>query len=89
MAKRRTRKDKSTAKHSFTVSWDPTLSKSAVKSQKSQTEAKLSTNPLHTKNATNMALNLDLGSIKRDLVKSLSLSLFIIIFELVIYFFWK
>lgn len=89
VVKRRTRKDKIAPKHNFTISWDPSVSRSTVKSQKSQIEPKLSANIVKTKNATNTVLNLDLASMKRDLLKSLLISLFIVIFEVVIYFFWK
>lgn len=86
MAKRRTRKDKVAAKHDFTISWEPTTS---VKSQKLNYTDNGMTNVPPSKKTVSTGMSLDLASIKKDLVKSISVAGFIILFELVIYFFWK
>lgn len=89
MAKRRTRKDKETAQHTFTVSWNPELHNLAVKSQKKDNPASSRTIDPYTKNPSVTAIPFDLASIRQDILRSLATSAFILLFELVIYFFWK
>ncbi len=89
MAKRRTKKDKLTAVHPHTISWNPGMSPEAVKKQNSMKTESARLASLATNNTTNMAFNVDLASIRKDLLKSLFISTFIIAFEVVIYFFWK
>lgn len=89
MAKRRTRKDKETAHHSYTVSWKPSASLEPVKKQKNMKTESAQLASQSVNNATVVAFNLDLASIQKDLLKSLFISAFIIAFEVVIYFFWK
>jgi len=86
MKKRRTRKEKQSAEHKLTISWEPT---STVKSQKPLSSSGSLSQQSTSKNSVSMGLDVDLASIKKDLVKSLSFASFIILFELVIYFFWK
>jgi hypothetical protein len=86
MAKRRTRKEKAAAKHEFTVSWEPS---SSVKSQKQSSLSSPNIQSSTLKSPMPMGTNLELASIKKDLIKSISAASFIILSELVIYFFWK
>jgi hypothetical protein len=89
MAKRRTRKDKELSKHFGTISWNPASSPSSVNSQNPTSLEPTSSNSAKLK-FTNASTNtLDLASIKKDLLKSLLLSVFIVGFELVIYFFYN
>ena len=96
MAKRRTRKQKETAKHMFTVSWDPSekesltstktsLSEPAVKGQFKKRRESAPLKPERKKNANSMVKDGYLSEIKGDIVKSLSLALVIVGLELVIY----
>ena len=96
MAKRRTRKQKESAKHTFTVSWDPTedktpikaksnLSEPTVKRQFKKSQSLASIKPKIDKNANYMVKDVYLSDIKRDIGKSLSLALVIVGLELVIY----
>jgi hypothetical protein len=89
MAKRRTRKDKETAKHTFTVSWNPEGNAGTVKSQKEKQTSQTSSGLNQHENSGSTGLILSLDSIKRDLIRSVSIGGFILAFELVIYFFWK
>jgi hypothetical protein len=96
MAKRRTRKQKESAKHTFTVSWGQEQTRSSSKAKTSLSEPTVkgqikngsnlaSNKPKQAKNANSMVKDTHLGSIKRDIVKSLSLALVIVGLELVIY----
>ena len=96
MAKRRTRKQKESAKHSFTVSWEPkkeespikaklNLSEPTVKRQIKKGQSLASLKPKRSKNANSMVKGEYLSEIKRDIVKSLSLASVIVGLELVIY----
>lgn len=96
MSKRRTRKQKEAAKHTFTVSWDPkkkevtnkaklSLSEPAVKRQFKKEQGLASPKPKIGKNANSMVKDGYLSEIKRDIAKSLSLALAIVGLELVIY----
>jgi hypothetical protein len=84
MAKRRTREEKVAAKHDFTISWDPSTS---VKSQKHNQSQSKGFSPGVAKSSVTMGTNFGLASIKKDLIKSISAASFIILAELVIYFF--
>ena len=96
MTKRRTRKQKESVKHTFTVSWKPnvkvapteakpSLSEPAVKRQFKKGESLASAKPEHNKNANSMVKDGYLIEIKRDIAKSLSLAALIVGLELVIY----
>jgi len=96
MAKRRTRKQKEAAKHTFTVSWDPSADKASSKAKSSLSEPTVkgqfknrqkpgSAKPKTVKNANYMVKDESLSNIKHDIVKSLSLALVIVGLELVIY----
>lgn len=86
MAKRRTRKEKETAQHEFAISWDP---ENTVKSQKHKRVVSEAVSLSTSKSSNTTASILELGSIKKDIIKSISIASFILVFELVIYFFWK
>jgi len=96
MAIRRTRKQKESAKHTFTLSWEPkevgtpnkakpSLSEPAVKGQIKNAQNPASSKPKMDKNANSMVKDGYLSKIKRDIAKSLSLALVIVGLELVIY----
>ena len=96
MAIRRTRKQKESAKHAFTVSWEPkkkeaptkaktSLSEPAVKRQFKNAQNPASSKPKMDKNANSMVKDGYLSEIKRDIAKSLSLASVIVGLELVIY----
>ena len=96
MAKRRTRKQKESAKHAFTISWKPGLDKNSSKAKSSLNEPTVKGQfpnkkieaPFKAKkkkNPDSMAKDGYLSNIKRDIIKSLSLALIIVGFELMIY----
>ena len=88
MAKRRTKKEKIKATHNFQISWQPSLNKANseanVKRQLDNPKKTLHSNWSVNKNAVASAQDYDLVSIKRDIVKSLSLTALILCVELMI-----
>lgn len=91
--KRRTRKDKQTARHDFLISWEngnsePNLSTS-VKGQKKMSLKKKAHVPSHSKSAKFSAKDRSWSVVRRDIVKSLLLTTFVFSLELVIYLVWK
>lgn len=97
MAKRRTRKQKSSAKHPLTINWnDLNLEKQqksrliepGVKGQKSSTKSSAFVNSSTANNAKYMEKDENLRSIKIDLAKSILISIFIIALELMLYLRW-
>ena len=97
MSKRRTRKQKESAKHNFSLSWGPSSqsndpeakTSSDTSSVKRQTENSI--NATKSKNnkpnsANSTAVYENLGSIKHNLIKSLIISSLILSLELVLYF---
>ena len=93
MSKRRTRKQKESAKHSFTVSWEGGRKEAAVKSNVKRQFGKLNKSDLKIINDKESAdysvKDKNLASIKKDLVKSLILASFILITEMVLYLIWR
>jgi hypothetical protein len=93
MAKRRTRKDKETAKHQYTISWNPaTINNTTEANVNRQNSGKFHAslkNNNSTKNAEYLAQESYLARTKRDIFKSLMLVILIIGIELVLYFAWK
>jgi len=79
MAKRRTRAQKEKARHSFTVSWSPTPSVNQTEAKKARLEADVKKNTVYSVKGTK------LGSIKKDIAKSLILSALILASEVVLY----
>jgi hypothetical protein len=92
MAKRRTRKDKERAHHSFLYSWQPEPGKAQsrhdVKGQFVSSLEDTSSKAKHAKSANKLAKDDSLASIKHDIVKSLILASFILGAELVVYLAW-
>jgi len=92
MAKRRTRKDKEKAHHSFSYSWQPEPEKAPsrhnVKGQFVSSLKDTSSKADRAKSANKLAKDDSLASIKRDIVKSLILASFILGAELVVYLAW-
>lgn len=86
MAKRRTRNQKQEAAHSFSISWDPD---NTVKGQKQERTGSKRPQKSFTKNASITATTLELGSIKKEILKSIFIAAFIVSLEVVIYFFGK
>jgi hypothetical protein len=90
--KRRTRKDKKEAKHTFTLSWEKGVSErkktGAVKGQSfGRHKGKTSgTRPLE--NAKGKAKAQYQQDIKKDILKSLALAGIILCLEVVLYFIW-
>lgn len=80
MGKHRTRKEKETAKHQFTLSWE-----ARVKRQKNIGSNDLNSSSNKPKSAETSAQDAYQPNIKRDLFKSLILVSFILCLELVIY----
>ena len=92
MAKRRTRKQKSEAKHVFTYSWKPTLnepkkrhSEANVKGQLPASFISVTSSDANENNAYKSENNSNLASIKNQIYKSLALALVILASEVVIY----
>ncbi|OGM57798.1 hypothetical protein A3E46_01820 [Candidatus Woesebacteria bacterium RIFCSPHIGHO2_12_FULL_46_16] len=92
MAKRRTRKQKEEARHSFALSWSPEAKKDHseldvkghLKNEAGRSLGQAST----TKSADLLAKETSLASIKRDILKSIFLASLILGTELVLYLAW-
>lgn len=93
VAKRRTKKQKQNARNNLTVSWDGSgksgSTRSTVKGEKNLSEAKVRSKTKSSKKSDDSAELANLGRIKRDIAKSVSVASLIIILELVIYWFWR
>ncbi len=93
MAKRRTKKQKQKAKHSFTIKWEPGSSnlnfEPSVNSQISNSKMSEANEPNLGKNAMITVKGLDLEGIKKNIFRSLILAGLILASELVIYLIWK
>ena len=89
MAKRRTRKQKEKAKHTFSYNWENMPEKDffephvkrQIKNQLQTANAEVT----HSENAMLSAKDTSLASIKRNLIKSIIIASLILIAELVIY----
>lgn len=93
MAKKRTKKQKQTARHSFTLSWKPSSSEaksgSGVKRQ-FKSEAKTPTPKSATIESTvNPAQTNEVAKTRKNIIRSLILAGIILGTEVVLYFFWK
>lgn len=93
MAKRRTRKDKESAKHNFTISWKPEIEKVLFEPNVNRQTKNIKNHP-HPKsvirnNAESTEKGKNLASIKKDIFKSLTLALLILTSELMLYLFLK
>jgi len=100
--KRRTKKQKAAAKHTFTVSWRPSgsedelptgteneQSEPAVKRQSKPSSTKLFKSKPYVKNTKNKAEDGNIVPIRREVVKSVALASLILGMEVVIYFAWN
>ena len=92
MAKRRTKKQKAGARHTFNISWAPgqevEAGKPSVKGQFNIEPKKVNPRPHQHENALNLAKDGSLASIKKDIVKSLILVSLILALEVVLYLAW-
>jgi preprotein translocase subunit SecF len=89
MTKRRSRKDKLNAKHSFTIKWSPNEADSKnVKRQHLSTDLKSQARRKKTNNPDNKVEYDDSASTVKDMIKSLSIASLIIGLELMLYFMW-
>lgn len=90
---RRTKKQKASAKHTFTISWSSgtknELSDPIVKGQNKTLKKSGSAKFTGTKYAKKSAKDGLIVSIKRDVIKSLTLASLILGIEIVIYFAWN
>lgn len=93
MSKRRTRKQKEEVKHPFTISWHPeaktTDSEANVNRQIKKPLDTIAAKSVETKSPKITAQYSDLASVKRDIVKSLSLASLILASEVVLYLIWR
>ncbi len=87
MSEHRTRKNKETPHYGFLVSWRP--NETGVKGESKISHDSLNTKTKHLKNADILAQELNSGSIKKDIIKSLILVSLILCVELVIYLAWS
>jgi hypothetical protein len=99
MARRRTKKQKSKAKHQFLLKWEPATKESSTKAKKPlsepavkgqiKTQASLGTKAkAKLKFADFQAKNGSLALIKRDIVKSLFLASLVLALEVMLYLAW-
>lgn len=92
MAKRRTRKQKISAQHKFSISWSPEAQKDKtepnVKGQITKTTKSKPIKAGKAKSAKSSAKDRDLVKIKRDIIKSLIFAGIILGTEIVIYLAW-
>ncbi|KKR30604.1 hypothetical protein A2715_00260 [Candidatus Woesebacteria bacterium RIFCSPHIGHO2_01_FULL_39_32] len=96
MAKRRTRAQKESARHSFSISWSPNNSKAKksisepdVKGQLLDSVKRTSQKIEKGESAKYSEKDVNLASIKKDIARSLILAGFILTTELVLYLIWK
>lgn len=91
--KRRTRKDKKEAKHTFTLSWEKGASErkksDTVKGQSSSRHKKKQSGTKPPKNAKGKAKAQFSEGIKKDILKSLALAAIILSLEVMLYFIWS
>ncbi|HJX59121.1 MAG TPA: hypothetical protein VJ481_01000 [Patescibacteria group bacterium] len=84
MAKRRTRREKASAKHGFALSWEP-----SVKGQFISKAKKPIPGSSHKESAITLAKDAPSASIKRDILKSLIIVSLILALEVVLYLAWN
>lgn len=86
MAKRRTKKQKEKAKHTFNLSWSP--SEPDVKGQFNFEPKRPRAGLRHKESALSLAKDGSLASIKKDILKSLVIVSLILALEVVLYLAW-
>jgi hypothetical protein len=93
MSKKRTRKQKENAKHTFLISWNPESpnreSEASVKGQFNKASELASKEKLPPKTTQNSAKQDNIDKIKTNILKSLILACLILASEIVLYFFWS
>ena len=93
MAKRRSRKQKTSAKHPFLISWSPSTNEpgktKSVKEQKKSSNSGTSKTSMKKNIAVNKAEIVELDRIRHEIKKSLSLASLVLGLELVIYLVWQ
>jgi len=92
MAKRRTKKDRASAHHQFTLRWVPSSKNddlaSSVKGQLKEQDLAANARTRKAKNADILAQEGSDKKIRSDIIKSLILVSFILSLELVVYLVW-
>lgn len=92
MAKRRTKKDKLSARHQFALKWEPSLINndlaSGVKRQLKKQISASNAKTQRSKSANILAQEGSVKTIRLDIIKSLILASFILSLELVVYLVW-
>jgi hypothetical protein len=90
--KRRTKKDKQKAKHTFKMSWEKGVSRrkktKSVKGQSPNSHKSKSSGTPDPKNAKSRAKDEFSESIKKDIIRSLALAAVILSLEVMLYFIW-
>lgn len=93
MAKRRTKKQKQEAKHTFSVKWESGSSiikfEPSVNSQFKKTDSSSISESDFKKSAVNSVQYQEVKSIKKNIYKSLIISSLILVSEAVLYLIWK
>lgn len=93
MAKKRTKKEKASAKHQFLISWDNTTnqaqSRTVVKGQTTGVKPASDSKSIINKNTDLLVKDADLTTIKKNIVRSLAIASLILATEVVLYFFWN
>jgi hypothetical protein len=92
MTKRRTKKQKQEAKHSFAIHWEPEAKKGSSEPSVKRQFKKSGSRKIPSSSRTDLARNTaeldNLASIKKDILKSLILAGIILASEVVIYLAW-
>lgn len=90
--KRRTKKDKKEAKHTFVMSWEKGASErkkpDTVKGQSSSRHKNKKSGMKASKNAKGKAKDEFRENIKKDILKSLALATIVLSLEVMLYFIW-
>lgn len=93
MSKKRTKKQKSHAKYSFTLSWEPgtseAKSKLRVNRQNAPEPQNAKPNSTYHNSPEYTVLSENIDKIKKNIIRSLILAGLILGSEIVLYFFWK
>jgi len=93
MSKKRTKKEKSAAKHTFLISWNNKVNQGSpsltVKRQTAQQPSSINQKDIGGNSAYLLDKDSDLTSVKRGMIKSLILVSLILATEVVLYFLWS
>jgi len=96
MGKRRTRKQKVEARHHLTVSWSPEKNEPRkatfepiVNRQKAKDLSKKKVNSVNAMHSDYTGQFINVASIRKDIIKSLSIATFILASEVVLYLVWQ